>query len=210
VAPSSKTVLATERPRNVDHSMGSNLSADRRVSHSSHCVGGLNFWSDNGFLGIAPPGTRVWDFLYRTGHSNAVFVVRPDWSTNPISGCALIRTVPSGFENVFSITEQRENRSLQVPPRPLAADFKFEMQAFQILGAVNPSKYIQPHLHWIGNRWSSLRKSNPLSRLISAGHITSTIFAYRDSAAPCKERYFSRLEHASVRWSSVAFAQSVA
>jgi hypothetical protein len=120
--------------------MGSGLNADRRVSHSSHSVEGLIFWTENRFLGIVPPGVSVGGFLHRIDDSSIVLVVRPDWSTNPISGCALIRTVPSGFETVFSIAEQRENRSLQVSPRPPAADFKFEMQAFQLFGAVNSSK----------------------------------------------------------------------
>ena len=89
MAPFSKTILATKRLRYIDHSMGSDLNADRRVSHSSHCVEGLKFWSYNGVLGIFPPGTRVGDFLYNIGDSNIELVVRPDWCTNPISGCAV-------------------------------------------------------------------------------------------------------------------------
>jgi hypothetical protein len=91
--------------------MGSYLNPDHRISHSSHYVEGLNFWSYNGFLGISLPGTRVGDFLYSTGDSNIELVVRPDWSTNPISGCAIFRTVPLEFGNDFSVTEQREDRS---------------------------------------------------------------------------------------------------
>jgi len=112
MAPFSKTILATKRLRYINHSMGSYLNPDQRISHSSHYVEGLNFWSYNGFLGISLPGTRVGGFLYSTGDSNIELVVRPDWSTNPISGCAVLRTVPLEFGNVFSVTEQREDRSL--------------------------------------------------------------------------------------------------
>jgi hypothetical protein len=88
MAPFSKTILPTKRLRYIVHSMGFDLNADQRVSHASHYVEGLNFWSYNGFLGIFPPGTIVGDSLYSIGDSNIELVVRPDWCTNPISGCA--------------------------------------------------------------------------------------------------------------------------
>jgi hypothetical protein len=210
VAPFSKTILATERLRNVDHSMGSDLNADGRVSHSSHYVEGLAFWSDNKFLGIVPPGMRVGDFLHRIDDSNIVLVVRSDWSTNPISGCALIRTVPSGFENVFSMPS-----SLKIDPYKYHLNHQLQISNLRC----KLSSYLALSIRQstFGHSFAGLAidgrlfKSNPLSRLTSAGHITPTNFVYQDSAAPPKERYVnSRLEHTSFRQSSVTFAQGVA
>jgi hypothetical protein len=173
--------------------MEPDLNADRRVSHSSHCLEGLNFWSDNGFLGIVPPGTRVGDFLYRIGHSNAVLVVHPGCSTTQFQDAPSFAQYHQG-PKTFSLLPS----SVKIDPYKYHLDHQLQISTLRCKLSTYLALSIRQST--FGHSFAGLAiddrlfvKITPLSRLISAGLFTSTIFAYQDSAAPTKERYVQPL-----------------
>jgi hypothetical protein len=105
----------------------------------------------------------------------------------------LMRTVPPRAENVFSTAEH-----VTIDPYNYHPDHQLQISNLRYKLSSNLALSISQST--FGYSFAGLAindrlfaKSTPLSCLTSVGHITSTIFAYEDSAAPPKERYVQPL-----------------